>query len=151
MKVYVFPKTGQTPQEQSMAEAECYQWATTNTGTDPFELADDLKQAEADARQADDEAKADAEGSAVKSAARGAAVGAAVGGIADDRLGQGAALGAALGGVRGRVSSRRNQRSTAKESEGELTKAKAVNAAELDNFKKAFSVCLEAKEYLVKY
>ncbi len=151
MDVYVFPKTGQSSAEQSKSEAECYGWASKNTGTDPFELAKDLQQAEADARQATAEAQAEAKGAAVKGAARGAAAGAVIGEITDDRAGQGAATGAAVGGVRGRLKSRRNQRATAKETEQELTQAKVANAAEVEKFKKAFSVCLEAKDYLVKY
>ncbi|MEO0424690.1 MAG: glycine zipper family protein [Pseudomonadota bacterium] len=151
MEVYVFPKSGQPAQAQSKAEAECYQWASTNTGTDPFELAKDLQQAEAEARQAQAEAQQDAKGSAVKGAARGAAAGAIVGEIADDSAGKGAATGAAVGGVRGRLKSRRNRRSTSEDTEQELQAAKVANAAEVEKFKKAFSVCLEAKDYLVKY
>ena len=36
MNVYVFPSNGQDAAQQSKDEAECYNWAVTNTGTDPF-------------------------------------------------------------------------------------------------------------------
>ena len=36
LDVYVFPAKGQTPEQQSQHEVECYEWATANTGTDPF-------------------------------------------------------------------------------------------------------------------
>lgn len=151
MDVYVFPKSQQTPEEQSKSETECYSWASTNTGTDPFELAKDVQEAEAEARQAEADAQEEAKGAGLKSAARGAAVGAVVGEITDDRAGQGAATGAAVGGVRGRISARRNQSSTAKEGEQEVAEAKAASAAQTEKFKMAFSVCMEAKDYLVKY
>lgn len=38
MEVYVFPKAGQQSEQQSRDEAACYEWATSNTGADPFEL-----------------------------------------------------------------------------------------------------------------
>jgi hypothetical protein len=47
MNVYAFPQKGQAPEQQSQDEAACYQWATQNTGTDPFELQ---KQAAAQAQ-----------------------------------------------------------------------------------------------------
>ena len=39
LNVYVFPTTGQDASQQSKDEAECYQWAVGNTGSDPFDLA----------------------------------------------------------------------------------------------------------------
>ena len=33
MNVYVFPSNGQDAAQQSKDEAECYNWAVTNTGT----------------------------------------------------------------------------------------------------------------------
>ena len=35
---FVFPNEGQTPAQQSIDEAACYDWAVQNTGTDPFAL-----------------------------------------------------------------------------------------------------------------
>ena len=40
MEVFVFPKEGQNAEQQSKDEAACYEWAVSNTGTDPFKLAD---------------------------------------------------------------------------------------------------------------
>ena len=39
MDVHVFPSQGQDEVQQSMDEAECYNWAAERTGTDPFELS----------------------------------------------------------------------------------------------------------------
>ena len=34
----MFPEEGQASDQQSKDEAECYSWAASNTGSDPFEL-----------------------------------------------------------------------------------------------------------------
>ena len=44
MSVYVFPTEGQSAEQQSKDEAECYNWAVGNTGTDPFDLAKQSEQ-----------------------------------------------------------------------------------------------------------
>ena len=38
MEVYVFPQEGQPGDQQSKDEAACYEWAASNTGSDPFKL-----------------------------------------------------------------------------------------------------------------
>ena len=38
MEVYVFPTEGQSSEQQSKDEAECYNWAVGQTGNDPFDL-----------------------------------------------------------------------------------------------------------------
>ena len=48
LDVFVFPTEGQAADQQSKDEAECYSWATSNTGSDPFELE---KQSAQQARQ----------------------------------------------------------------------------------------------------
>ena len=78
----MFPTDGQAADQQSKDEAECYSWAASNTGSDPFEL-----QKESEQQQAKE---------------------------------QGAA----------------QQQATAEQ---------------IGNFEKAFGVCLEAKDYMVKF
>lgn len=151
IEVYVFPKSGQDAQQQSMHEAECYQWAATNTGSDPFELTQ-LQAEQAQDTQAAKQAAADSTaGAGVRGAAGGAAAGALIGEIADDDAGKGAAIGAATGAI----VSRRRARAASQQAQAEAeTRGQAQQQAteeQIDNFKKAFSVCLEAKEYLVKY
>jgi hypothetical protein len=133
--VYVFPQAGQNASMQSQDESQCYSWAVQNTGSDPFELQ---KQQQAQQQQA----ATATQGSAVRGAARGAAGGALIGGIAGD-AGKGAAIGAATGAVVNRSRARRAQESA--------ESSAAATGAQIDNFKKAFSVCLEGKKYLVKY
>jgi hypothetical protein len=142
MNVYVFPTQGQAANVQSQDEAQCYQWGVQNTGTDPFELA---KQAQAQQQQQAQAAQA-AQGSAVKGAAKGAAGGALIGGIAGD-AGTGAAVGAATGAMVGR--NKRKQAEAQAQQQAQSTQK--ATAEQMGNFKKAFSVCLEAKHYMVKY
>jgi hypothetical protein len=84
MQVYVFPKQGQDAAQQSRDESSCYDWAVSNTGSDPFELADEAsvnqQQAQAD-QQAAEQAGSD---TGARGAVRGAAAGALIGEIRDN-------------------------------------------------------------------
>jgi hypothetical protein len=151
MKVYVFPTQGQDAQRQSKDEAECYGWAVDNTGDDPFELA---KKSEADRAKAEaDQAKAQQAGAGegARSAVRGAAVGALIGEIADDDPGEGAAYGAAAGLIRGSRRGRRTRQQAQQSAAQKAERTEEITAEQIEGFKKAFSVCLEAKDYMVKY
>lgn len=151
MDVYVFPNSGQDSSQQSMDESECYNWAVTNVGTDPFQIA---KQQQSDAEQAQANQQAASQagaGSGARGAVGGAAAGALIGEIASDDAGKGAAWGAAAGLVRGRRKGRQAQAEASQQAQAQQESKSAVTDTELANFKKAFSVCLEAKEYMVKY
>ena len=151
MDVYVFPADGQVASEQSKAEAECYEWAVTNAGVDPFELS---KQQEANQQQAQAEQQAAAQagqGSGARGAVRGAAAGALIGEIANDDASEGAAWGAAAGAIRGRRMGRQAQAEAQQQAEAKGAERSAATEDQLENFKKAFAVCLEGKDYLVKY
>jgi len=143
MNVSVFPSTGQTASQQSQDEASCYQWAVQNTGTDPYQLA---KQAEAQKQQTSQQAAQASQGSGARGAARGAAAGALVGGVAGD-----AGKGAAVGATAGAVSGRRKGKQAQAQAEQQNAQTSAAAGAQIDNFKKAFSACLEAKKYVVKF
>jgi hypothetical protein len=149
MNVYVFPTTGQTPDRQSMDEAECYNWAVQNTGTDPFQLNKQAQQQQQQAAAAQQSASTVKQGSAVRGAAGGAAAGALFGAIGGD-AGKGAAIGAATGAVVGRSRGRRAEAQAEQQVAQQSAAAQQATAEQLANFKKAFSVCLEAKKYLVK-
>jgi hypothetical protein len=151
MNVYVFPTTGQDAQQQAQDEAACYSWAVQNTGTDPFELA---KQSEADkakSEQAKKEAAQAGKGAGASGAVKGAAAGALIGEIASDDAGEGAAYGAAAGVIAGRRRGRQAQKQAEAQAEKQGQQAQAATQEQLTNFKKAFSVCLEAKSYMVKF
>lgn len=151
MSVYVFPKTGQDKLQQSQDEAACYGWAVENVGTDPFEQAKRAEQARAQADQSQQQAREAGAGAGARGAVRGAAVGALIGEIANDDAGEGAAYGAAAGMLRGRRAARRGQQRASQQADQQVQRAQQASAEQIDNFKKAFSVCLEAKDYLVKY
>lgn len=151
MEVYVFPKEGQDTAKQSKDEVECYEWAVGNVGSDPFDLS---KQKEADQQQAQAEqqaAKQAGQGSGARGAVRGAAAGALIGEIANDDASEGAAWGAAAGAIRGRRMGREAQAQAQQQAAAQAEQREQATAEQLSNFKKAFSVCLEAKDYMVKY
>lgn len=151
MDVYVFPKDSQAARQQSGDEAACYEWAVGNSGSDPFSLQ---KQKVADAEQTE-QAKAAAaqtgQGAGAAGAVRGAVAGAVIGEIVNDDASDGAAIGAAAGVIRGRRKARAARAEATKAAEQQGQAKQQATAGQLDNFKKAFSVCLEAKDYLVKY
>jgi len=151
INVYVFPTEGQPPEQQSTDEAACYQWAVQNTGSDPFELQKQAQQQQQRAAQQQQQIAQAGKGAGVKGAVGGAAAGALIGEIASDDAGKGAAWGALAGAV---VARRRTQQAKAEASqqvEQQSQQAQQATAEQIENFKKAFSVCLEAKKYMVKY
>ena len=151
LEVYVFPAEGQDSSTQSKDEASCYEWAIGNTGSDPFDLE---KQKSADAEQAAAEQQAAQQagrGSGARGAVRGAAAGALIGEIANDDAGEGAAWGAAAGAIRGRRQGRQANQQAQQQAAQQAEEREEATAEQVENFKKAFSVCLEAKEYMVKY
>ena len=150
MNVHVFPSEGQTPEQQSMDEAECYNWAVENTGTDPFDLAKQAQEQQAQAEAAKEQTKGASKGAGAKGAVGGAAAGAVVGKVVSDDAGKGAAAGAAVGGIAARRKGKRAEKDAAENIEQQSQQAQAATKEQIDNFKKSFSVCLEAKKYMVK-
>lgn len=151
LEVYVFPKTGQTTSQQSQDEASCYEWATSNVGADPFDLSKQTSQQQAETNQAKSTAQNSIRGTGTRGALRGAAAGAIIGEIANDDPGRGAAVGAGTGAIVGRGRGRIAQRDAVQQVEQQGQSNQNATQHQIDNFKKAFGVCLEAKEYLVKY
>ena len=151
MNVYVFPTKGQKPEQQSQDEAECYGFATQQTGTDPFQLQKQSEQQQKEAAKAQEQAKQAGKGSAAGGAVAGAAAGALIGEIASDDAGKGAAIGATVGVVAGRRKQKAAQQQATQQVEQQSAQAQQSTAQQMDGFKKAFSVCLEAKSYMVKF
>jgi hypothetical protein len=149
--VYVFPTEGQDATQQSKDEAECYSWATQNTGSDPFDLNKQAAQQQQQAEQQMQQASQVGTGSGATGAVKGAAAGALIGEIANDDAGKGAAYGAAAGLVAGRRRGRRAQDQAEQQVEQQAQQNQAATQEQITNFKKAFSVCLEAKKYMVKF
>jgi len=151
LEVYVFPAEGQAADQQSKDEAECYSWAERNTGSDPFQLQKQDEAVTAQAEQQVAQTEAATQGSGAKAAVKGAAAGALIGEVTGGDAGDSAAIGAAAGVVAGRRRGRAaNQQAQQQAKQAEETSHQAT-AEQVDNFKKAFGVCLEAKDYMVKF
>lgn len=151
LEVYVFPTEGQDSGQQSKDEAECYQWAVSNTGSDPFEL-DKKQAADQEQSQADKQAaQQTGQGAGARGAVGGAAAGALIGEIAHDDASEGAAWGAAVGAIAARRRGKAAQQQASVQVEQQADQREQATAEQISNFKKAFSVCLEAKNYMVKY
>lgn len=134
--LFVFPSNDQDQATQDADELACYKWAMEQTGVDP------INPPQVQAEQVD----TGPDGSAVRGAARGAAAGAAIGAIAGD-AGKGAAIGAAAGGMRGRRAKRYGDAAEQQQNEAA---AAAQEKEMMDNFKKAFSACMQGKGYTVQ-
>ena len=151
MNVYVFPTEGQAADQQSKDEAECYNWAVGQTGNDPFDLQKQAQQQQQQGEQAQQQAQQVGQGAGAQGAVKGAAVGALVGEIANDDAGKGAAYGAAAGLIAGRRRGAAAQQQASQQAEKQTQQAQQATAEQLEGFKKAFAVCLEAKDYMVKF
>jgi hypothetical protein len=136
MEVYVFPTEGQDSAQQSKDEAECYEWAVQNTGTDPFELAKKAEQQKQQAEQAQAEIAQAGQGAGAKGAVGGAAAGALIGEIASDDAGKGAAYGAAAGAIVARRRTRRAKAEASEQVEQQSQQAQHATAEQIENFKK---------------
>ena len=136
LDLFVFPNDGQDGEQQQADEVSCFKWAKEQTGYDP------INPTQVEAEQVD----RSADGTAVVGAAGGAAAGAAIGAIAGD-AGKGAGIGAVAGAIRGR---RAKVVGDEIEQQQNNAAAAASEAKMLDDYKRAFSVCMEAKGYTVK-
>ncbi len=134
--LFVFPAKNQDKKTQDADEMACYKWAQKQTGVDP------MNPPKVEAKKAN----RNPDGSMILGGARGAAAGAAIGAIAGD-AGKGAAIGAIAGGLRGRRARLvGDQVEQAAHNQAAAEQEKKL----MDNFKKAFSACMEAKGYTVK-
>ena len=130
--VFVFPKNGQTKEQQEQDEFSCYKWAKDQTGFDPNKA---VEHAAAPAPQ----------GGAAKGAAKGAAVGAIGGAIGGD-AGKGAAVGAGVGAAAGAHKKRKGE----KQQEAAEQQAEKQQAANVEGYQRAYGACMEGKGYTVK-
>ncbi len=129
LSVYAFPQKGQAADQQSKDEASCYDWGVQNSGNDPFELQKQSASQEEQTVQAKASAQQSKRGTGLR----------------------GAAGGAAAGAVGGRLKGRRSVKKATSQAEQQGRAQQQGTQEQINNFKKAFSVCLEGKGYLVKY
>lgn len=147
--IYVFPSKGQSATQQSEDEAACYKWAVSNTGTDPFAAQKQQTENAQQSQAAQAEIAQSGQGAGARGAVGGAAVGALVGAIGDD-AGKGAAWGAGIGLIAGRRHRRHEQAEASSEVAAQSAQVQQTTQAQLDGFKKAFSACMEGKDYIAK-
>lgn len=139
--VFLYPKKGQSTEQQQTDKMECASWANQQTGFNPTTPAPTPDQF-ASGQPA-------TEGGVVKGAARGAAVGAVGGAIAGD-AGKGAAVGAGAGAVGGGIRRRGARREAEQTSEQAYQAALSQYNEQRATYQRAWTACLEGRDYTVK-
>jgi hypothetical protein len=136
----VYPSNNQAASQIAKDEGECHSWARQNTGIDPAN-----PMAGVQVQQAAPPPGGGA--SAGRGAVRGAAAAGIIGNIADEDAGEYAAVGALIGGVRGAKAQRAQQ---AQAQQAAQAQNQAIAQERMGTFTKAFSACMEARNYMVK-
>ena len=139
----IYPSKGQSPDQQAKDEAACYDWAEKQTG---LTMGGGSVDAQAAAKAAGDANMQATQGAAVAGAAKGSAAGALMGSVTGN-AGDGAAIGAIAGAMGGR---RARKQAASQAAAAGAQQAEGANAAMIDQFKKAASVCLEGRGYGAK-
>jgi hypothetical protein len=130
--LYIYPKDGQSDEQQKKDRYECHMWAVQQTGYDPT------------AYQQAGQQGSDTGGEAVRGAAGGAALG-AIGGAIGGNAGKGAAMGTAMGAGAGLLRKGGKQR----QAEEKRQQQAAQLQAQQREYNRALSTCLEARGYTV--
>ncbi len=130
---FVYPKKGQSKEQQQRDQYECHLWAVDQSGVDPMNPP---QPAPATAQSGG--------GEVVGGAARGALLGAIGGAIAGD-AGKGAAIGAAVGGGGGML----RKRGRHKQQQQAQQQAVQQQQAGAQTYQRALGVCLEGRGYQV--
>jgi len=142
---YIFPKNGQTKEQQQQDEYTCHTWAVGQTNFDPTT-------AQAPSAVVAAQPQAQQGGSAAGGVVRGAAAGAIIAKIGGNDAGNGAAKGAAVGGL---MSRRHHAEASAHAAAEQQAAAQQVaqNQQAYDNqlqsYNKARNVCLDGKGYSI--
>lgn len=129
----VYPAKGQSAEQQSKDDGECYVWAKQNTGIDP-------------ANPSQPSPAASSQPPAPRGGvARGALAGAAVGAIGDNDVGNAAAKGAVIGGV-----AQRSRRRGQEEAQAQQTQqAQGQQQQDISTYNRAYSACMSGRGYTV--
>lgn len=136
----IYPKKGQGKQQMEKDKNGCYQWAKKETGFDPLAPA---------TTSTPPPVKETTKASPGRGAVGGGLVGLGVGALMD-APGKGAAIGAASGALIGGV--RRKKHSDQQEQkEQQWAQGEASDRQHKQNYyNRAFSACMEARDYTVK-
>lgn len=123
----IYPKNGQSSEQQSRDISQCQSWAVQQSGSN-----------QSTPQAATSSTSAQPQGGVLRGGARGAAVG-AIGGAIGGNAGEGAAIGAAVGGLGGGIRRRHQQQAAAQQ-----------NDEAVDAYNRAMAACLEGRGYTVK-
>ncbi len=139
----IYPKDGQSQEQQEKDKFQCYSWGKNQAGFDPMEPPR--------ATEAPPQTGAK-RGGALKGGVGGALLGAAVGGISGGSSGarKGAAIGGLSGGVMGGARSQEQKRQ--EEHAAQQWERDQVNqyAQNRNLYNRAYSACLEGRGYMVR-
>lgn len=138
MGIFIYPAGGQTPEQQSKDDYECFMFAKGQTGYDPMNPTQPVV-------QAPDQGPT---GARASGALRGAAAGAIIGEVASNDAGKGAAIGATLGVMGGGSRARQQKATQAQQAE---QAAQQQTAAVQNAFRNAYGACIDARGYSAKY
>ena len=136
-RMFIYPSSGQSPQQEQSDKAQCSNWASQQTGFDSSSLQNPGPPA-AGAPQ----------GGMLRGAGGGAAMG-AIGGAIAGNAGEGAAIGGAAGGVFGGMRRRRwDQQEQFQQDSYAQQRQDLANQAS-NSFNQAFAVCMTGRGYTV--
>ena len=146
--VMVYPSKGQSADQQAQDEAQCFTWARDQSGYDPMNPPSSPAAPLASRDHPEDVARG-----AVGGAAVGAAGGALIGAIAGN-AGKGAGIGAATGllagGLHAHAEDEREVEREKAQAQARVDEQQAAREELVRKFKRAMSVCLEARGYATK-
>ncbi len=139
-ELFIYPRMGQSQEQQDRDKFECHSWAVNQSGFDPMRRQ---------TASTPPPAKEAPQGGAARGAFRGAAVGGIGGAIGGD-AGKGAAIGAAsgamIGGMRRRSQRKREQQAQQNWAAQETAKYEQGRTA----YDRAQAACLGARGYTVR-
>ena len=137
--LFIYPSGGQEIGQQADDEAECFEWGENATGVDP---RNPMAGVRVDVPQNVGQGNAAAAG-----AVRGAARAGIIGNLADEDASDWAAAGALVGSIRGAA---RRDAQNQRDRQQANAQAEAQGAENLETFKRAFTACMEGRDYTVK-
>jgi len=144
-KPVIYPAKGQSSQQQSKDDSECYVWAKQTTGIDPATLTPPPQATTTTSTTTPG-------GQRIRGAARGAVGGAIIGEIANDDAGEGAAIGAVVGTMAGGRQARQQQQLQAQQQQAQQQQQQAQQQQQqkIDTFYVSYGACMEGRGYTVK-
>jgi hypothetical protein len=137
--LYTYPREGQPLQQMQLDEGECIAWARDTTGVDPNNPG-------AGVQVAQPQGSSGVGVSAGTGAVRGAAKAGLIGNVAGKSGNEWAAYGAVIGAARG--AGRRQAQNDQAQAQAQAD-AQAQTEQRMQQFLKAFSVCMDGRNYTV--